>query len=99
MNMQTLKILGIVACSIRETNVRNIDLWHCHLDDYDNKVVSIRLDNCDFLELFDSFDRASFSDGWDELFMFLSSGAKVWTLIKADDLPGVPRTVKRLREE
>ena len=99
MNMQTLEILGTFACCIREFNVRDINLWHCHLDDYDNKVVSIRLDSCDFLELFDSFDRASFSEEWDELFMFLSSGAKVWTLIKADDLPDVPRTVKRLGGE
>lgn len=99
MNMQTLEMLGIVACNIRETNVRNIDLWHCHLDDYDNKVVSIRLDSCDFLELFDSFDRASFSDEWDELFVFLSSGAKAWALIKTDDLHGVSRTVKRRGEE
>ena len=51
MNMQTLEILGTVACSIRETNVRDINLWHCHLDDYDNKVVSIRLDSYDFLDL------------------------------------------------
>jgi len=99
MNMQTLEILGTFACSIREFNVRDINLQHCHLDDYDNKVVSIRLDSCDFLELFDSFDRASFSDEWDELFVFLSSGAKAWTLIKADDLPDVSRTVKRLGEE
>lgn len=99
MNMQTLEILGTFACSIRETNVRDINLWHCHLDDYDNKVVSIRLDNCDFLELFDSFDRARFSDGWDEIFVFLSSGAKVWALIKVDDLPDVSCTVKRLGEE
>ena len=99
MNMQTLKILGTFACCIRETNVRDINLWHYHLDDYDNKVVSIRLDSCDFLELFDSFDRASFSDEWDELFVFLSSGAKAWTLIKSDDLHGVSRTAKRLREE
>lgn len=99
MNMQTLEILGTVACSIRETNVRNIDLWHSHLDDYDNKVVSIRLDSCDFLELFDSFDRASFSDIWDEIFVFLPSGAKAWALINSDDLPDVSRTVKRLGEE
>ena len=99
MNMQTLEILGTVACSIRETNVRNIDLWNCHLDDYDNKVVSIRLDSCDFLELFDSFDRASFSDDCDEIFVFLPSGAKAWALIKSDDLPDVSRTVKRLGEE
>ena len=99
MNMQTLKILGTFACCIREFNVRDINLWHCHLDDYDNRVVSIRLDSCDFLKLFDSFERARFSDGWDELFVFLSSGAKVWALIKADDLPGVPRTVKRLGGE
>lgn len=98
MNMQTLEFLGTVACAIRETNVRDINLWHCHLDDYNNKVVSIRLDSCDFLELFDSFDRARFSDGWDELFVFLSSGAKAWALIWTDDLPDVPRTVKRLGE-
>ena len=99
MNMQTLEILGTFACCIREFNVRDINLQHCHLDDYNNKVVSIRLDSYDFLELFDSFDRASFSDEWDELFVFLSSGAKVWTLIKADDLPDVSRTVKRLGGE
>ena len=99
MNMQTLKILGTFACCIREFNVRDINLQHCHLDDYDNKVVSIRLDSCDFLELFDSFDRASFSDGYDEVFVFLPSGAKAWTLIKADELPDVSRTVKRLGGE
>ena len=99
MNMQTLEVLGTFACCIRATNVRDINLWHCHLDDYDNKVVSIRLGSCDFLELFNSFDRASFSDGSDELFVFLSSGAKAWTIIKSDDLPDVCRTVKRLGEE
>src|SRR5574343_1042899 len=99
MNRQTLKILGTFACCIREFNVRDINLQHCHLDDYDNKVVSIRLDSCDFLELFDSFERAWFSDNFDEIFVLLPSGAKVWAMIYIKDLPHIARTAKRKGED